>query len=83
MENIRVLIKLIYKNSNVPVIEDLNIDNNVTFNKIETTVNEVIENGFMFMCIKMKKEAKCPVSYLMMKDNYRTITIGLESLMIS
>ena len=58
MENIRVLIKLIYKNSNVPVIEDLNIDNNVTFNKIEITVNEVIENGFMFMCIKMKKEAK-------------------------
>ena len=58
MENIRILIKLIYKNSNVPVIEDLNIENDVTFNKIETTVNEVIKNGFMFMCIKMKKEAK-------------------------
>ena len=44
MENIRILIKLIYKNSNVPVIEDLNIENDVTFNKIETTVNEVIKN---------------------------------------
>ncbi|MCR5145809.1 MAG: hypothetical protein K6B70_00440 [Clostridia bacterium] len=58
MENIRVLIKLSYKNSNVPVIEDLNIDNDVNFNKIETTVNEVIKNGFMFICIKMKKDAK-------------------------
>lgn len=58
MENIKVLIKLSYKNSNVPVIEDLNIDNDVNFNKIETIVNEVIKNGFMFMCIKMKKDTK-------------------------
>lgn len=38
MENIRVLIKLIYKNSNVPVIEDLNIDSTEGFLLLNTSI---------------------------------------------
>lgn len=89
MENIKLLIKLSYKNSNVPVIEDLNIDNDVNFNKIETTVNEVMKNGFMFMCIKMKKDAKkfiWIIDYLKSKTQRIEIdlsqSIGLDEQML-
>ncbi len=79
MENIKILLKLNYKNSNVPVIEDLNIDKGVTFDKIETIVNEVKKNGFMFLCIKMKKDTKkflWVINYL--KSKTQSIEIDLS-----
>ena len=75
MDSIKILVKLIYNNSNVPVIEQLNIDNDVTMESIEATINEMMKKGFMYMYIKMRKDAG---EYIWIIDYLKSKTQNIE-----
>ena len=75
MDSIKILVKLIYNNSNIPVIEQLNIDSDVTMESIETTINDMMKKGFMYMCIKMRKDAE---KYIWIIDYLKSKTQNIE-----